>query len=70
MKKNTAKPVNLRCEYLKDPIGIDEIIPRLFWECLSKSRGVKQTAYQIIVSDSEVLLSKWQQNSVAGESSH
>ncbi len=36
--------IRLRTEYLKNPIGIDILTPRLMWNC---EGGVKQTAYQI-----------------------
>lgn len=39
------KAVNLRTEYLKNPIGIDIKAPRLMWNCQG---GVKQTAYRIV----------------------
>ena len=39
------KAICLRTEYLKDPIGIDIVKPRFFWNC---EGGSKQTAYQII----------------------
>ena len=38
------KAINLRTEYLKDPIGIDIKNPRLMWNC---EGGKKQTAYRI-----------------------
>ena len=38
------KAINLRCEYLVNPIGIDIRSPRLFWNC---SEGIKQTAFKI-----------------------
>ena len=44
------KATRLRCEYLKDPIGIDITSPRLFWNCES---GIKQSAYQIVANDDE-----------------
>jgi hypothetical protein len=31
----------LRCEYLVDPIGIDEVQPRLSWVVASTERGEK-----------------------------
>lgn len=40
--------VNLKTEYLKNPIGIDIANPRLFWNC---EGGKKQTAYQIIADN-------------------
>ena len=42
------RAVRLRVEYLKNPIGIDVIKPRLSWNC---EGGVKQTAYQILATD-------------------
>ena len=38
----------LRCEYLKNPVGVDFDNPRVFWNCAD---GTKQTAYQIIATD-------------------
>lgn len=34
----------LKCEYLKNPVGIDVKKPRLYWKC---EGGIRQTAYQI-----------------------
>ena len=42
----------LRCEYKVDPLGIDEMKPRLSWIVKSSQRGQKQTAYRILVSSS------------------
>src|SRR5690625_5075218 len=53
---STFSLLNLRCEYLQDPEGIDVSHPRLSWEIQSKERGVMQTAYQILVASSEELL--------------
>lgn len=39
----------LRCEYIKDPIGIDIKIPRLSWQIQSARKNVLQSAYQIQV---------------------
>ncbi|MGD2295850.1 MAG: family 78 glycoside hydrolase catalytic domain, partial [Candidatus Aminicenantes bacterium] len=49
---------HLRCEYLKNPLGIDVIMPRLSWILESSERGQKQTVYRIIVSSSEENLEK------------
>lgn len=59
-------PVDLRCEYRENPLGIDVGKPRLSWEMEesggrsqeSGDRGQKQTAYQILVASSEELLKK------------
>ena len=42
----------LRCEYLLDPLGIDERHPRLSWTIESDRRGARQTAYRILVASS------------------
>ena len=42
------KAIRLKTEYLTDPIGIDIVNPRLFWNC---EGGIRQTAYEIIASD-------------------
>jgi alpha-L-rhamnosidase len=47
-----AVATQLRCEYLTDPEGIDETIPRLSWIMADSRRGATQTAYHILVADS------------------
>ena len=49
---------NLRCEYLKDPLGIEATRPRLSWIITSDQRGQRQTAYQVLVASSEALLKR------------
>lgn len=49
-------PHRLRCEYLVNPLGIDEAQPRLSWGLESGTRDEKQSAYQIIVATSPKLL--------------
>ncbi len=51
-------PINLRCENLANPIAIDKAAPLLSWNMKSEKRGQKQSAYQIIVSDSKEKLNK------------
>jgi alpha-L-rhamnosidase len=48
----------LRCEYEEKPLGLDVINPRLSWQIKSVTRGTKQTAYQILVADSEANIKK------------
>ncbi len=52
------EPVQLRCEYLKDPAVVDQLQPRLSWINLAASgdRGQLQSAYQIRVAGSPDLL--------------
>jgi len=40
----------LRCEYLKNPLGLDVLQPRLSWFDTSTERAQRQTAYQILVA--------------------
>ncbi len=47
---------DLRCEYRRDPLGIDVTQPRLSWKLHSQERGQKQTAYQILVATDRELL--------------
>lgn len=42
------KAIRLRTEYLKNPVGIDLVHPRLMWNC---DGGTRQTSYQIICND-------------------
>lgn len=44
---------NLRVEYLKNPVGIDETSPRFFWRIESDMKRTMQTAYQLRVSRSD-----------------
>jgi len=53
----------LTCEYLVDPIGIDAAKPRLSWKIGigdrgSEVRGLRQSAYQILVASSLEVLAK------------
>ena len=57
------QPVSLRCEYQADPIGIDNRTPMLSWLFHSSNpdaRGLKQSAYHILVASSKKYLDKEQ----------
>ena len=56
------KAIRLRTEYLKEPMGIDIIKPRFFWNC---EGGQKQTAYQIICKRSGKTI--WDSGKVASD---
>ena len=51
-------PVDLRCDYAVNPLGVDSQTPRLFWKLQTGERGQKQTAYEILAFSSPELLSK------------
>ena len=42
--------VDLKCEYLENPLGIDIVKPRLSWQLITERNNVSQKAYQIMVS--------------------
>ena len=59
----SVTPERMRCEYLINPLGIDTPKPRLSWilaDCgqTTESRGLKQTAYQVLVASTLELLAK------------
>ena len=47
-----------RCEYLVNPLGLDETVPRLSWTLSSPQRGARQAAYQILAASSPELLAQ------------
>jgi len=67
-------PMNLRCEYLSNPLGIDVPHPRFAWVLEHTGRGQKQTAYQVLVATSLDPLSQdkgdqWDSGRVASDES-
>ncbi len=46
----------LRCEYLANPLGLDERVPRLSWQLGGATRGERQTAYQLLAASDAKLL--------------
>lgn len=57
---SSVQPIDLQCEYLKNPLGMDILHPRLSWRMgtTSTKRGQRQTAYQVLVSSNRALLDK------------
>ena len=53
---DAAVAVNLRCEYLTSPLGIDNAHPLLSWQMKSNSRNAMQTAWQVMVASTPELL--------------
>jgi len=65
-------PSHLRCEYLVNPLGINESAPRLSWIVTSDQRADRQTAYRLIVASTEDNLKKgvgdlWDTGEVASD---
>src|SRR5437660_1779641 len=54
-----CKPVNLRCEYLSAPLGIDAAHPRLSWRLEDKRAGAVQTAYAVSVGTDPNEMKVW-----------
>ncbi len=69
---------DLRCEYLREPLGIDDVEPRLSWKLLSTdelARGQRQTAYQVLVAGDREQLAVdqgdlWDSGRVESDQSH
>jgi alpha-L-rhamnosidase len=74
----------LSCEYHENPLGIDVAKPQLGWKIVAggqeseagsqTARGVKQTAYQVLVASTPVLLARdqgdlWDSGMVASDQS-
>jgi alpha-L-rhamnosidase len=52
------KVLNLRCEYKRDPSGVEAISPAFSWQIDSDQRNVLQSSYEILVSDNLSSLEK------------
>jgi alpha-L-rhamnosidase len=51
--------IDLRCEYLQDPLGIDVRQPRMSWKLAAvdpQARGQKETAFQVLVAGTKAIL--------------
>jgi hypothetical protein len=46
-------PVDLRCDYAVNPLGVDSAAPQLSWQLAGGGRGARQTAYQILATTNE-----------------
>lgn len=62
----------LQCNYVQNPLGIDDAKPLLSWNIVSNARGERQAAYQVLVASSKELLAKdkgdyWNSNKVLSE---
>ena len=67
-----AGPLELRCEYRRDPLGLDAARPRLSW--ILDPTDQKQTAYEVLVASSPALLAKdlgdwWESGKVESDQS-
>jgi len=56
---SSVQPVQLRCEYRRNPLGVDVTRPRFSWVLVPVNtglRGTKQTAYRVLVASTEANL--------------
>jgi len=73
----SVEPIEMRCEYLIDPLGIDVTKPRLSWQLKATDanrRGQRQSAYEVLVASTMALLEKgrgdlWNSGTVASDQS-
>jgi len=59
--KSSVQVTDLRCEYLKNPLGLDVAQPRLSWKLVAtnpKGRGQRQTAFQVLVASTAETMAK------------
>ena len=70
----SGSPTDLRCEYFEYPLGIDAARPRFSWVVPALRRGMRQTAYRIVVGTDEPRVREghgdvWDSGMVASEQS-
>ncbi len=70
-------PWDLRCEYLRDPLGIDSGKPRFSWKLtpIAEEIGTAQTAYRVVVASSPEALrdgrgDRWDSGKVSSAQQH
>jgi alpha-L-rhamnosidase len=63
----TLLPIDLHCEHLGDPLGIDVRTPRLGWGLAGGGRGAVQGAWQIQVGTTPGAADCWDSGRVAGD---
>ncbi len=65
-------PVELRTEFLKNPLGLDTAKPRFSWIIGDATPGAKQTAYQVQAASSEKFdkADLWDSGKIVSEQSH
>ena len=56
-------PIDLQCEHLVNPLGIDATHPRFSWKLQSSRQGVTQHSYRIIVGTDSLAVTQGKGNS-------
>ncbi|MBB6735955.1 alpha-L-rhamnosidase [Cohnella zeiphila] len=67
----TLRITDLKTEYMRNPLGLDERKPRLFWRLESEKRGAAQSAYRVLVASAPEALDReegdcWDSGKVTG----
>ncbi|MBK6283873.1 MAG: hypothetical protein IPF54_15565 [Draconibacterium sp.] len=57
-QKSDLNLFDLRCEYLSNPLGINNVNPGLSWKITSNKNGTSQSAYQLLVASKSTLLTE------------
>ena len=65
-------PVELRCEYMTNPLGIDATHPRFTWQLKDARKGAGQTSYRVIVGTDSIAVSQgngncWQTDQIPSD---
>ncbi|MGH9325316.1 MAG: family 78 glycoside hydrolase catalytic domain [Terriglobia bacterium] len=73
-QQGPAAPIDLRCEYLTNAMGIDVNQPRFSWVLRDSKRGELQAAYQVLVASRAQLLAQqnggaWNSGKIASDNS-
>lgn len=73
-KATAFLPIDLKCEYARDPLGVDNPQPQLSWLLQASNSGHRQSAYQVLVASSPAELTKnkgdfWDSGRVRSEES-
>src|SRR5438445_6274689 len=50
------RPSDLRCEYARNPVGVNALRPQLSWALESRERNQRQSRYQVLVATTPPLL--------------
>lgn len=71
---NQTIPIHLRCGYLTNPMGIENLEPDLSWQISTIENNWLQSAYQLIVSTSPEMLTEkdcdvWNSGKITGDES-
>jgi alpha-L-rhamnosidase len=55
----SLRPIDLRCDWMVDPLGVDSTPPRLSWKLQGDgTRGLRQGAWQVLVASSAEALER------------